>query len=59
MEGTANFLAMGFSGPESLLIDQLDLITDQKNNIKADFGVHQTNVKKKFLLRVIVAAVNP
>jgi len=42
------FLSMGFLGPEKTLIDQLQLEADQRGNIKADFGKHNTSVSKVF-----------
>jgi glutamate synthase (NADPH/NADH) small chain len=37
-------LALGFTGPEKTLIDQLGLDTDMRGNIKADPSNHKTNV---------------
>ena len=42
------FLAMGYSGPESTLIKQLRLSTDQHHNIRASFGVYKTNINNIF-----------
>jgi glutamate synthase (NADPH/NADH) small chain len=41
-------LALGFSGPEHLLIDQLGVDKDPRSNAKAEHGKFQTNVKKVF-----------
>ena len=41
-------LAMGFLGPDDLLVDQLDLERDSRSNVKADYGVYQTNVDNIF-----------
>ncbi|MBC3797378.1 glutamate synthase subunit beta [Acetobacterium tundrae] len=41
-------LAMGFLGPEDQLVDQLGLDRDARSNVKADYGVYQTNVAKVF-----------
>ncbi len=37
-------LALGFSGPEKLLIEQLDLETDARGNVRAAHGGYATNV---------------
>lgn len=42
-------LALGFSGPEVLLADELKLNRDHNSNIKADFGRFETNVDKVFV----------
>lgn len=41
-------LSMGFLGPESTIINQLSLDTDEKSNIKSDYGDFKTNVEKVF-----------
>jgi len=41
-------LAMGFLGPEDQLIDQLSLERDPRSNVKAEYGVYQTNVANIF-----------
>lgn len=41
-------LAMGFLGPDDLLVDQLGLERDGRSNVKADYGVYQTNVDNIF-----------
>mmetsp|Transcript_67087 Transcript_67087/g.165502 ORF Transcript_67087/g.165502 Transcript_67087/m.165502 type:complete len:1006 (+) Transcript_67087:1-3018(+) len=42
------FLAMGFLGPEKTLIDQFELESDARGNIKADFGKQTTSKAKVF-----------
>ncbi len=41
-------LAMGFTGPEDTLIKQLSLETDQRSNVKAEYGRFETNVRGVF-----------
>ncbi len=41
-------LAMGFLGPDDLLVDQLGLTRDGRSNVKADYGVYQTSVDNIF-----------
>jgi glutamate synthase (NADPH) small chain len=41
-------LAMGFLGPEQMLLKDLDLETDGRSNIKADVGKFATNLKGVF-----------
>ncbi|MEZ5498198.1 MAG: glutamate synthase subunit beta [Steroidobacteraceae bacterium] len=41
-------LAMGFTGPESGLPSDLGLETDERSNLRADYGVYATNVKGVF-----------
>lgn len=41
-------VAMGFTGPEQELINQLTLETDARSNIKAKEGVHKTSMKGIF-----------
>ncbi|RXZ81845.1 glutamate synthase subunit beta [Paenibacillaceae bacterium] len=41
-------IAVGFEGPESLLIDQLGLAQDRRSNVKASYGKYTTNVDKVF-----------
>ncbi len=41
-------LAMGFLGPDDLLVDQLGLERDPRSNVKADYGVYQTSVDNIF-----------
>ncbi|AKG37128.1 glutamate synthase subunit beta [Paenibacillus durus] len=41
-------LALGFTGPEDPLASQLGLERDERSNIKAEYGVHTTNVDGVF-----------
>ncbi|MDP2842501.1 MAG: FAD-dependent oxidoreductase, partial [Acetobacterium sp.] len=41
-------LAMGFLGPDDLLVDQLGLERDSRSNVKADYGVYQTSMPNIF-----------
>lgn len=41
-------LALGFTGPEGYLADQLGVQTDGRSNYKADYGKYQTNVPNIF-----------
>lgn len=41
-------LAMGFTGPENNMLDQLGLERDERSNAKADYGDFATNVKGVF-----------
>lgn len=41
-------LAMGFLGPEQMLLDKMGLETDARSNIKADYGNYATNLPKVF-----------
>jgi glutamate synthase (NADPH/NADH) small chain len=41
-------LALGFSGPENRLIDQLGVEKDQRTNAKAEHGKFATNVPGVF-----------
>lgn len=41
-------LAMGFLGPEDTIAHELQLERDTRSNIKAEFGVFETNVEKVF-----------
>ncbi|MEZ5476094.1 MAG: glutamate synthase subunit beta [Thiolinea sp.] len=41
-------LAMGFTGPEKTIIDQLQLSTDPRGNVQADYGKYQTNLPGVF-----------
>ncbi|MFD2672422.1 glutamate synthase subunit beta [Marinicrinis sediminis] len=36
-------IATGFTGPEAVLIEQLDLEQDQRSNVQAEFGTHMTS----------------
>jgi glutamate synthase (NADPH/NADH) small chain len=40
--------ALGFSGPENQLLDQLGVEKDQRSNAKAEFGKHATSVPGVF-----------
>ena len=41
-------LALGFTGPENYLSDQLGIETDARSNYKASYGEYQTNVPNIF-----------
>jgi glutamate synthase (NADPH/NADH) small chain len=41
-------LAMGFTGPENNILDQLGVERDDRSNVKADFGNFATSVKGVF-----------
>lgn len=41
-------LALGFTGPESTLADQLGIEKDNRSNYKAEYGKYQTNVPHIF-----------
>ncbi len=41
-------LAMGFLGPESFLVEQLGLATDQRSNVKADYDKYHTTIPGVF-----------
>lgn len=41
-------LALGFTGPESYLAEQLDIKTDIRSNYRAEYGKYQTNVPNIF-----------
>lgn len=41
-------LAMGFLGPEDTIAHELQLERDTRSNVKAEFGVFETNVEKVF-----------
>ncbi|PZD94643.1 glutamate synthase [Paenibacillus sambharensis] len=41
-------LAMGFTGPEAELPDQLGLERDERANVRAEYGKHATNVEGVF-----------
>ncbi|MBL1209644.1 glutamate synthase subunit beta [Geminocystis sp. GBBB08] len=41
-------LAMGFLGPEQLLLEQMGLETDNRSNIKAEFEQYTTSIPKVF-----------
>ncbi|MBO2943008.1 glutamate synthase subunit beta [Paenibacillus sp. F411] len=42
------FIAIGFDGPESTILDQLGLEADRRSNVKAKYGKYTTNVDKVF-----------
>ena len=42
------FLALGFIGPEKMLLDQMGVTLDDKFNISADHGSFQTNKEGVF-----------
>lgn len=41
-------LALGFTGPESNLLDQLGIERDERSNVKAEYGKYATNVEGIF-----------
>ncbi len=41
-------LALGFTGPENTLAEQLGIKTDARSNYKADYGKYQTNIPNIF-----------
>ncbi|GAB4306718.1 glutamate synthase subunit beta [Cyanobacterium aponinum UTEX 3222] len=41
-------LAMGFLGPEQMLLEKMGLESDVRSNIKADYGQYATNLPKVF-----------
>ena len=41
-------LALGFTGPEKTISDQLGIKTDERSNYKAEFGKFQTNIPNIF-----------
>lgn len=41
-------LAMGFTGPEKTIIDELTLDTDPRGNVKAEYGKYATNLEGVF-----------
>jgi len=41
-------LAMGFVGPDKKLVESFNLATDNRNNIKAQYKEHATNIDKVF-----------
>jgi len=42
------FISMGFLGPEQSIIDKFGLTTDERTNVKAEYGRFITNVPKVF-----------
>lgn len=47
--GQLVLLAMGFLGPEKPLVEKLGLITDDRSNVKADYGKFLTSVEGVFV----------
>jgi glutamate synthase (NADPH/NADH) small chain len=41
-------LAMGFLGPEQLLLEQMGLEKDNRSNIKAEYGEYATSIPNVF-----------
>jgi glutamate synthase (NADPH/NADH) small chain len=41
-------LALGFTGPEATISDQLGIVRDTRSNYKADYGKYQTNIPNIF-----------
>jgi glutamate synthase (NADPH/NADH) small chain len=41
-------LALGFTGPEATIADQLGIVRDARSNYKADYGKYQTNIPHVF-----------
>jgi glutamate synthase (NADPH/NADH) small chain len=41
-------LAMGFVGPEQALLKDLDLATDPRGNVRAEYGKYETSLKGVF-----------
>ena len=41
-------MALGFTGPESTIADQLGLDRDVRSNYKASYGKYQTNIPNIF-----------
>lgn len=41
-------LAMGFLGPEQLLLEQMGLETDNRSNVKAEYGEYATSIPNVF-----------
>ncbi len=46
-------LAMGFLGPEQLLVDALKLDRDVRSNIKADYGKYTTSIPGVFAAEIV------
>jgi glutamate synthase (NADPH/NADH) small chain len=46
--GQLVLLAMGFLGPEKPLVEKLGLATDERSNVKADYGKFSTSVEGVF-----------
>ena len=43
-----SFLAMGFLGPEQSIVDKLKLETDNRSNVKAEYGKFATSLEGVF-----------
>ena len=43
-----SFLAMGFLGPEQTIVDKLKLETDERSNVKAEYGKYETSLEGVF-----------
>ncbi|MBD1380310.1 glutamate synthase subunit beta [Metabacillus arenae] len=41
-------LAIGFTGPEQSFLQKLDVETDERSNVKAEYGKYKTNIKGVF-----------
>ena len=41
-------IAIGFDGPESTMMDELELEQDRRGNVKARYGKYKTNKDKVF-----------
>ncbi|MNY35708.1 Glutamate synthase [NADPH] small chain [compost metagenome] len=41
-------LALGFTGPEDTVLDQLGVERDERSNAKAEFGMQTTNIEGVF-----------
>ncbi|MCM2680634.1 glutamate synthase subunit beta [Echinimonas agarilytica] len=48
LEADLVLLAMGFTGPEEAILDQLEIEKDARSNAKAEYDKFQTNVKGVF-----------
>eukprot|EP01061_Rhynchopus_euleeides_P000702 TRINITY_DN10517_c0_g1_i1.p1 TRINITY_DN10517_c0_g1~~TRINITY_DN10517_c0_g1_i1.p1 ORF type:complete len:2064 (+),score=967.20 TRINITY_DN10517_c0_g1_i1:186-6377(+) len=42
------FLAMGFLGPETAILDQLEVVKDRRGNVKTPAGKYHTNIPKVY-----------
>ena len=43
-----SFLAMGFLGPEQSIVEKLKLETDERSNVKAEYGKYETSLEGVF-----------
>jgi glutamate synthase (NADPH) small chain len=41
-------LAIGFSGPEQIFLQKMNVETDERSNVKAEYGKYKTNIEKVF-----------